>query len=96
MSAEIRQSCNTVEECYEFMLAYAAQGLPTDEGSQSGGQLREFLPQEVRQIAKHFAIDFQARPLHLIKQRRQRQLDLCVDRFESLFQNAFVQNARGL
>ena len=25
------------------MLAYAAQGLPTDQGSQSGGQLREFL-----------------------------------------------------
>jgi hypothetical protein len=25
------------------MLAYAAQGLPSDQGSQSGGQLREFL-----------------------------------------------------
>jgi len=50
MSAEIRQSCNTVEECYEFMLAYAAQGLPTDEGSQSGGQLREFLQRAVKAL----------------------------------------------
>jgi hypothetical protein len=35
--------CNAVEECYEFMLAYAAQGLDTDAGSQSGTQVREFL-----------------------------------------------------
>ena len=32
-----------IEEAYEFMLAYAAQGLSGDAGSQSGGQLREFL-----------------------------------------------------
>jgi hypothetical protein len=32
-----------IEECYEFMLAYAAQGLPSDEGSKSGTQVREFL-----------------------------------------------------
>lgn len=50
MSAEIRESCNTIEECYEFMLAYAAQGLPTDEGSQSGGQLREFLHHAVKAL----------------------------------------------
>src|SRR5215472_13801889 len=35
--------CNTIEETYEFMLAYAAQGLTGDAGSHSGGQLREFL-----------------------------------------------------
>jgi hypothetical protein len=38
----IRRS-DTIEEAYEFMLAYAAQGLTGDAGSQSGGQLREFL-----------------------------------------------------
>jgi hypothetical protein len=43
MLVEIIERCNTIEECYEFMLAYAAQGLPSDEGSQSGGQVREFL-----------------------------------------------------
>jgi hypothetical protein len=43
MLADIAERCNTIEESYEFMLAYAAQGLPTDSGSQSGGQLREYL-----------------------------------------------------
>ena len=38
MLADISKRCDTIEECYEFMLAYAAQGLPSDEGSQSGGQ----------------------------------------------------------
>ena len=36
MPSKISERCNAVEECYEFMLAYAAQGLPSDEGSQSG------------------------------------------------------------
>jgi hypothetical protein len=35
--------CDTIEEAYEFMLAYAAQGLIGNEGSATGGQLREFL-----------------------------------------------------
>jgi hypothetical protein len=33
------------------MLAYAAQGLPGDAGSQSGGQLREFLRRAVEALA---------------------------------------------
>jgi hypothetical protein len=41
------ERCNAVEECYEFMLAYAAQGLNTDAGSQSGTQIREFLRSSV-------------------------------------------------
>jgi len=28
MLAEISNRCDAVEECYEFLLAYAAQGLP--------------------------------------------------------------------
>src|SRR5436190_6084257 len=40
---EVAQRCETVEQAYEFMLAYAAQGLGGDGGSQSGGQLRELL-----------------------------------------------------
>jgi hypothetical protein len=43
MLAEICDRCEAVEECYEFLLAYAAQGLPSDQGSKSGGQVREFL-----------------------------------------------------
>jgi hypothetical protein len=47
MLAEICDRCEAVEECYEFLLAYAAQGLPSDQGSKSGGQVREFLHRAV-------------------------------------------------
>ena len=40
---ETEERFNAIEECYEFMLAYAAQGLPSDKGSGSAGQVREFL-----------------------------------------------------
>src|SRR5271167_64104 len=50
MLAEISGRCNAVEQCYEFMLAYAAQGLPNDRGSQSGGQVRECLQRAVQAI----------------------------------------------
>jgi hypothetical protein len=50
MLAEISNRCNAVEECYEFMLAYAAQGLPSDQGSKSGGQAREFLQRAVKAL----------------------------------------------
>lgn len=43
MREELIRRCHAIEECYEFMLAYAAQGLARDAGSQSGGQLRTFL-----------------------------------------------------
>jgi hypothetical protein len=51
MLADIMERCNKIEECYEFMLAYAAQGLPSDEGSQSGGQVREYLGRAVRAMS---------------------------------------------
>jgi hypothetical protein len=50
MLAEIWSRCEAVEECYEFMLAYAAQGLPSDQGSDSGGQVREFLNRAVKAL----------------------------------------------
>ena len=43
MRKELIDRCNAVEECYEFMLAYAAQGVSGDEGSGKGGQIRDFL-----------------------------------------------------
>ncbi|OFW13747.1 MAG: hypothetical protein A3F70_13175 [Acidobacteria bacterium RIFCSPLOWO2_12_FULL_67_14] len=43
MRSELYQRISTIEEAYEFMLAYAAQGLAGDAASQSGGQLRELL-----------------------------------------------------
>jgi hypothetical protein len=50
MLTEISDRCEAVEECYEFLLAYAAQGLPSDQGSKSGGQLREFLHRAVEAL----------------------------------------------
>jgi len=51
MREQLAARCNTIEECYEFMLAYAAQGLPGDVGSQSGGQLRGFLQSAVEALS---------------------------------------------
>ena len=47
MRAEIRRRCRVVEECYEFMLAYAAQGLGSEGASRSGTQIRESLQRAV-------------------------------------------------
>jgi hypothetical protein len=43
MDNDLKARCNAIEECYEFMLAYAAQGVVEEAGSQSAGQLRTFL-----------------------------------------------------
>jgi hypothetical protein len=43
MPSDFLKRVETIEECYEFLLAYAAQGLPGEEGSEAGGQLRDFL-----------------------------------------------------
>jgi hypothetical protein len=44
MPTGILERCDAIEECYEFMLAYAAQGLPSDETSP---RVREFLRRAV-------------------------------------------------
>ena len=41
--AGFRTRCDTIEEAYEFFLAYASQGLPSDQGSDTGRQARDFL-----------------------------------------------------
>ena len=43
MRDELKERCGRIEECYEFMLAYAAQGLRTEPGGGSGSQLRTLL-----------------------------------------------------
>ena len=40
---ELKARCNRIEESYEFLLAFAAQGLPPGAGAQSAGQARDFL-----------------------------------------------------
>ena len=58
---KIEDRCNAIEECYEFMLAYAAQGLPPDQGSGLGRQIREFLNRAIdamNGLADSYAITF--------------------------------------
>ncbi len=50
MPTDLQERCNTIEACYEFTLSFAAQGLPTDEGSQSGKQLRDHLARSVEAL----------------------------------------------
>jgi hypothetical protein len=40
---DLQRSVDAIEGGYELMLAYAAQGLPKDSSSQTGGQLRDAL-----------------------------------------------------
>jgi hypothetical protein len=50
MTEDVSKRFEAIEECYEFMLAYAAKGLPSDEGSASGRQLREFMNRAVEAL----------------------------------------------
>ena len=40
---DVKTRIDSIEESYEFFLAYAAQVLTSDQGSNAGGQLRGFL-----------------------------------------------------
>ena len=40
---DVKSRIDAIEESYEFFLAFAAQGLTSDQGSKTGGQLRSFL-----------------------------------------------------
>ena len=46
MEISIFERINAIEECYEFMLAYAGRGLPSEDG----GQIREFLQRAAEAI----------------------------------------------
>ena len=58
---------DAIEEAYEFFLAYASQGLPSDQGSSSGGQIRDYLHRCdsalnglggcIMQLVEHLGID---------------------------------------
>ena len=42
-STELHTRIETIEEAYEFFLAYAAQGLASDQDNDTGRQAREYL-----------------------------------------------------
>jgi hypothetical protein len=50
MFTKIWERFEAIEECYEFMLGYAAQGLPSELGSKSGGQVREIMNSAVEAL----------------------------------------------
>src|SRR6266851_8098515 len=47
---DVSARCSAIEECYEFMLAYAGQGLSGKENSQSSSQVRDFLNRAVESL----------------------------------------------
>ena len=64
---DLAQRCETIERAYEFMLAYAAQGLSGDAGSQSGGELRELLSRAaaaLRNLSDQYAALVEAERRH--------------------------------
>jgi len=48
---DVSARCNAIEECYEFMLAYAGQGLSGRENSKSSTEVREFLNRAVEALS---------------------------------------------
>ena len=42
-TSELHTRIDTIEEAYEFMLAYASQGLASDQDNDTGRQAREYL-----------------------------------------------------
>jgi hypothetical protein len=47
VSNQLSESCNVIEECYEYMLAYAGQGVSGD----SDGAIRDFLSRAARALS---------------------------------------------
>ncbi len=47
----ILERCNAIEECYEFMLAYAAKGLPSEEMRGTESPIRQFLDRAASAIS---------------------------------------------
>ena len=43
LKTELDARIDTIEEAYEFFLAYASQGLPSDAGNDTGRQARQYL-----------------------------------------------------
>ena len=48
---DLKARCDAIEECYEFMLAYAAQGVVDEAGSKSASELRTFLGRAATALA---------------------------------------------
>jgi hypothetical protein len=92
MAADILEHIEVIEECYEFMLAYAAQGLASDTGSESGRQIREFLNRAVNAL-----IELPGRCAQAMRDDRPKFLDVLErDASDSLAALEFVLAQRSI
>jgi len=48
---DVSARCSAIEECYEFLLAYAGQGLSGKESSNASAQVRDFLNRAVEALS---------------------------------------------
>ena len=51
MPEALAERCDVIEESYEFMLAYAAQGVTGEDGTGKGGQIRHFLERAAKALS---------------------------------------------
>ncbi len=51
MIQDLTARCDAIEECYEFMLAYAAQGVSGADSGGLGGQIRSFLDRAAKALS---------------------------------------------
>lgn len=51
MATDFLARCDAIEECYEFMLAYAGQGLPSDQKGSAKSQIRTFLERATQALS---------------------------------------------
>jgi hypothetical protein len=51
MPEALAERCDVIEETYEFMLAYAAQGVTGEDGTGKGGQIRHFLERAAKALS---------------------------------------------
>ena len=51
MAKDLADRCDAIEECYEYCLAYAAQGHAGDGPNETGAQIRMFLTRALEAIS---------------------------------------------
>jgi hypothetical protein len=66
MAIDIEQQCDTIEECYEFALSYAARGVAGDDTGDAGRQMRDHLARAataMRGLAGSYADEIERKQL---------------------------------
>ena len=56
MPADIGERCDAIEDCYEYMLGYAGQGVPANSDNPASGEIRGFLQRAAQALVKRAAL----------------------------------------